>query len=110
MLRVEGISILEMLVLAAITVLPEGNVNLVVAKSVCSHINWSNRPYSRRCSIHVRPMAKGEVLLIRTATMEAAEQVRTHILNNWQDFTTIYKGTAVKYTTLARVMQLFGKC
>ena len=55
-------------------------------------------------------MAKDEVLLKRTATMEAAEQVRTHILNNWQDFTTIYKGTAAQYTTLARVMQLFGKC
>lgn len=58
MLRVEGISILEMLVLAAITVLPEENVNLVVAKSVCSHIK--NNQYSRRCSTHWRPMAKGE--------------------------------------------------
>ena len=108
MLRVEGISILEMLVLAAITVLPEGNVNLVVAKSVCSHIK--NNQYSRRCSTHWRPMAKGEVLLIRTTTMEAAEQVRTHILNNWQDFITIYKGTTAQYTTLARVKHLFGKC
>lgn len=49
------------------------------------------------------------VIVLRTTTMEAAEQVRTHILNNWQDFTTIYKGTAAQYTTLARVKQLFGK-
>ena len=55
-------------------------------------------------------MAKDEVLLKRTATQEAVEQVRTHILDNWQDFTTIYKGTAAQYTTLARVKQLFGKC
>lgn len=50
------------------------------------------------------------VIVLRTATMEAADQVRTHILNNWQDFTIIYKGTAAQYTTLARVRQLFGKC
>lgn len=50
------------------------------------------------------------VIVLRTATMETAEQVRTHILNNWQDFTTIYKDTAAQYTTLARVKQLFGKC
>lgn len=50
------------------------------------------------------------VIVLRTATMEDAEQVRTHILNNWQDFTTIYKGTGAQYTTLARVKQLFGKC
>ena len=42
--------------------------------------------------------------------MEAAEQIRTHILNNWQDFITIYKGTTAQYTTLARVKNLFGKC
>lgn len=48
------------------------------------------------------------VIVLRTATMKAAEQVRTHILNNWQDFTTIYKGTGAQYTTLARVKQLFG--
>lgn len=50
------------------------------------------------------------VIVLRTATMEAAEQIRTHILNNWQDFITIYKGTTAQYTSLARVKHLFGKC
>lgn len=50
------------------------------------------------------------VIILRTDTMEAAEQVQNHILTNWHDFTTIYKGTAAQYTTLARVKQLFGKC
>lgn len=49
------------------------------------------------------------VIVLRTAIMEAAEQIRTHILNNWQDFITIYKGTTAQYTTLARVKHLFGK-
>ena len=50
------------------------------------------------------------VIVLRTATMEAAEQIRTHILNYWQDFITIYKGTTSQYTTLARVKNLFEKC
>lgn len=49
------------------------------------------------------------VIVLRTATVEDAEQVRTHILNNWQDFTTIYKGTGAQYTTLARVKHLFWR-
>lgn len=50
------------------------------------------------------------VIVLRTDTMEAAERVRTHILNNWQDFITLYKGTGAQYTTLARVKRVFGKC
>ena len=34
--------------------------------------------------------------------------VRNHILNHWQDFTTIYKGTGAQSATLARVKLLFG--
>ena len=49
------------------------------------------------------------VIVLRTSTMVDAEQVRTHILRNWQDFTTIYKGTGAQYTTIARVKQLLGK-
>lgn len=47
------------------------------------------------------------IIVLRTATMEDAVQVRKYILNNWQDFISIYKGTAAQYTTLARVKQLF---
>lgn len=49
------------------------------------------------------------VIVLRTPTMATAEQVRTHILNNWRDFITIYKGTGAQYTTLSRVRKLFGK-
>ena len=47
------------------------------------------------------------VIALRTATMEEAEQVRQHILNNWADFVKIYKGTGAQYTTLARAKALF---
>lgn len=50
------------------------------------------------------------VIVLRTATQEDAIAVRDHILNHWQDFTTIYKGTGAQYTTLARTKALFGKC
>lgn len=50
------------------------------------------------------------VIVLRTDTMEAAKRVRTHILNNLQDFITLYKGTGAQYTTLARVKRVFGKC
>lgn len=48
------------------------------------------------------------IIVLRTATEEDAVRVRTHILNNWQDFSSIYKGTGAQYTTLARVKKLFG--
>lgn len=49
------------------------------------------------------------VIVLRTATMEDAKQVRDHILVNWTEFTTIYKGTGAQYTTLARTKSLFGR-
>ncbi len=49
------------------------------------------------------------VIVLRTTTMQEAEQVRQHILDNWYDFVTIYKGTGAQYTTLARVKDIFGK-
>lgn len=47
------------------------------------------------------------IIVLRTATMADAEQVRQHILDNWADFVKIYKGTGAQYTTLARVKALF---
>lgn len=49
------------------------------------------------------------VIVLRTATQEDAEQVRLAILNNWQDFVALYKGTGAQYTTVARVKDAFGK-
>jgi tRNA1(Val) A37 N6-methylase TrmN6 len=49
------------------------------------------------------------VIVLRTTTMQEAEQVRQYILDNWSDFVTIYKGTGAQYTTLARVKEIFGK-
>lgn len=48
------------------------------------------------------------VIVIRTANKDDAEQIRTHILNHWLDFLTIYSGTGAQYTTLAKVKALFG--
>ena len=48
------------------------------------------------------------VIVLRTPTMGAAEQLRNHILNNWSLFVDIYKGTGAQYTTLERVKALFG--
>lgn len=49
------------------------------------------------------------VIVLRTASQEDAEQVRTSILENWQDFVALYKGTGAQYTTVARVNEAFGK-
>ncbi|RUL59253.1 methyltransferase [Prevotella koreensis] len=47
------------------------------------------------------------VIVLRTATMAEAEQVRQHILNHWKEFVKIYRGTGAQYTTLARAKALF---
>lgn len=49
------------------------------------------------------------VIVLRTASQEDAEQVRTVILENWQDFVALYKGTGAQYTTVARVKEAFGR-
>lgn len=47
------------------------------------------------------------VIVLHTATMSDAERVRQHILANWTDFVSIYKGTGAQYTTLSRTKGLF---
>lgn len=47
------------------------------------------------------------VIVLCTSTMDAAKQIRTHILNNWSTFVNLYKGTGAKYTTLEKVKTLF---
>lgn len=49
------------------------------------------------------------VIVLRTANQKDAEQIRNHILDNWSDFISIYKGTGAQYVTLERVRRLFGK-
>ena len=49
------------------------------------------------------------VIALLTPTIEAAEQIRIHILNNWSLFVDIYRGTGAQYTTIERVKTLFGK-
>lgn len=49
------------------------------------------------------------VVVLCTIDMEAAIQVRSHILNNWQSFVNVYKGTGAQYTTIERLKKMFGK-
>lgn len=49
------------------------------------------------------------VMVLRTTSQKDAEQARNHILTNWLDFITIYKGTGAQYVTLERMRRLFGK-
>lgn len=49
------------------------------------------------------------VMLLQTSSMEDAVTVRNHILEHWDEFLTIYKGTGAQYTTLSRCNELFGK-
>lgn len=48
------------------------------------------------------------VMALRTPTKKDAEQIYTHILNNWSSFIHLYKGTGAQYTTIERVKTLFG--
>lgn len=49
------------------------------------------------------------VIFLKTDTMADAENVKDYILNHWQSFIEIYKGTGAQYTTMERVKTLFGK-
>lgn len=49
------------------------------------------------------------VIVIRSASREDAEQIRSCILANWPEFVKLYKGTGAQYTTVDRVKEAFGK-
>lgn len=48
------------------------------------------------------------VIVLRTATSDDASIVAERIIANWQQFVSIYQGTAAKYTNMIRVHDLFG--
>ena len=48
------------------------------------------------------------VIVIITEDIVDARKVKTCIIENWDDFVLIYKGTGAQYTTLERLKKLFG--
>lgn len=43
------------------------------------------------------------ILAIKTKSYEQANQIKSELLNNWNDFSNLYKGTGAKYITLERL-------
>ena len=48
------------------------------------------------------------IIILKTSTIENAQFVAKTILAHWNDFRTIYQGTAAKYTTMKKIKALFG--
>ena len=49
------------------------------------------------------------VIILKTSNVEDALFVAETILTHWDEFRTIYQGTAAKYTTMEKIKNLFGK-
>lgn len=49
------------------------------------------------------------VIILKTHSVEDAQYVAETILSHWDDFRSIYQGTAAKYTTMEMIKRLFGK-
>lgn len=48
------------------------------------------------------------VIVIRTKNKVDAERIQNSIIDNWDDFVLVYKGTGAQYTTLERLKTIFG--
>lgn len=48
------------------------------------------------------------VVLLKTSTLEEAEEVKASIFENWSTFEQLYKGTGARYTTVERLKNAFG--
>lgn len=48
------------------------------------------------------------IIVIRTENIVNARKIQNSIINHWNDFVSVYKGTGAQYTTLERIKTLFG--
>ena len=48
------------------------------------------------------------VVFLKTDTIEDAIELRNYIINRWDDFSSLYKGTGARYTTIERLCKAFG--
>jgi hypothetical protein len=48
------------------------------------------------------------VLAIKTSTEYESNMIRSALLDNWTEFSKIYKGTGAKYTTVSRLKTFLG--
>ena len=49
------------------------------------------------------------IIVLKTSNVEDAQFVANTILSHWDEFRTIYQGTAAKYTTMEIIKNLFGR-
>lgn len=59
-------------------------------------------PSSKKCAI------SDCIILLRTKTASESRQLWLMIMNDWNNFCTLYKGTGAKYITIERVKKYFG--
>lgn len=57
------------------------------------------------CTIHSKEkyVLSDCILAIKTKSYEQANQIKKDLLNNWNDFSNLYKGTGAKYVTIERL-------
>ena len=48
------------------------------------------------------------IILLRTKTASESKQLKLLILNDWNNFCALYKGTGAKYVTIERVKKYLG--
>lgn len=49
------------------------------------------------------------ILAIKTKTLKEAKQLQSHLLENWQEINSLYKGTGAKYITIDRLANYLDK-
>lgn len=59
-------------------------------------------PSNKKCAI------SDCIILLKTRTASESKELKRLIMNDWENFSSLYKGTGAKYITIERVKKYFG--